>query len=67
MNFFNVLSDHSVIFLQPERRPVPDPELCLLLSATDMLASCAEGRNLFIESVCQNIFSFEELIELEQP
>ena len=27
-----------------------------------MLAGCAEGKNLFIESVCQNIFSIEELV-----
>ena len=47
---------------QPERTG-HDPRLLLLLSATDMLAACAEGKNLFIESICQNIFSLEELIE----
>ena len=40
----------------------PDPQLQLLLSVTDMLAACAEGKNLFIESVCQNILSIEELV-----
>ena len=41
----------------------PDPQLQLLLSVTDMLAACAEGKNLFIESVCQNILSIEELVK----
>ena len=39
-----------------------DPDLSLLLAMTDLLASCAEGENLFIESVCQKIFSVEELL-----
>ena len=34
----------------------------LLLTLTDLLASCAEGENLFIESVCQTIYSVEELL-----
>ena len=31
---------------------------------TDLLASCAEGENLFIESVCQKIFTVEELLSV---
>ena len=41
----------------------PDPQLKLLLNVTDMLAACGEGKNLFIESVCQNILSIEELVK----
>ncbi len=29
---------------------------------TDLLASCSEGENLFIESVCQKVFTVEELL-----
>lgn len=29
-----------------------------------MLASCCEGTNPFIESICQTIFSVEELLEV---
>ena len=36
--------------------------LQVLLGVTDLLATCAESKNLFIESVCQNIFSSEELL-----
>jgi inositol 1,4,5-triphosphate receptor type 1 len=39
-------------------------ELRLLLHLTDMLAACAEGKDLFIESVCQNIFTIEELVKI---
>ncbi len=31
---------------------------------TDLLASCSEGENLFIESVCQKVFTVEELLSL---
>ena len=41
-----------------------DTDLCLLLSLTDLLASCCEGENPFIESVCQIIFSMEELFDI---
>ena len=36
--------------------PDGDPNLQLLQTVTDLLASCAEGENLFIESVCQTIY-----------
>ena len=36
--------------------PDDNLKLQLLLSVTDLLASCAEGENLFIESVCQTIY-----------
>ena len=39
-------------------------DLCLLLSITDLLASCSEGENLFIESVCQTVFSVDELLDI---
>ena len=51
-----------MFIFQPEVKP-PDAKLQLLLSVTDMLAACAEGKNHFIESICQNIFSIEELIK----
>ena len=41
-----------------------DRDLCLLLSLTDLLASCCEGENPFIESVCQMIFSMNELFDI---
>ena len=44
-------------------QPEVTSDLEVLLSATDLLAACAESKNLFIESVCQNIFSIEELVE----
>ena len=31
---------------------------------TDLLASCAEGENLFIESVCQTVFTIEEILNI---
>ena len=44
-------------------QPEDTSDLQVLLSATDLLAACAESKNLFIESVCQKIFSIEELVE----
>jgi inositol 1,4,5-triphosphate receptor type 1 len=41
-----------------------DPELSYLLRMVDLLATCAEGENRFIESMCQNIFSIETLLEI---
>ena len=55
--FQNIIIKRCKIFLTQS-----DPQLHLLLSITDMLAGCAEGKNLFIESVCQNIFTVEELV-----
>lgn len=37
------------------------PDLQLLLSVTDLLASCSEGENLFIESVCQTIYKVDSM------
>ena len=31
---------------------------------TDLLASCSEGENLFIESVCQTMYSVDELLKI---
>ena len=41
-----------------------DPNLQMLLKLVDLLASCSEGENLFIESVCQNIMSINELLKV---
>ena len=41
-----------------------DHNLALLLAMTDLLASCSEGENLFIESVCQKVFSVEEILSI---
>lgn len=41
-----------------------DYNLQLLLAMTDLLASCSEGENVFIESVCQTVYSLEELLEI---
>ena len=41
-----------------------DPDLQMLLKLVDLLASCSEGENLLIESVCQNIVSINELLEV---
>ena len=48
-------------FLQAEPG---DPDVGLLVSLTDLLASCSEGENLFIESVCQTVFSVDELLDI---
>ena len=39
-----------------------DAELLMLLKVIDLLASCAEGENLFIESICQNVIGIPELL-----
>ena len=44
--------------------PHTHDDLLLLLNTTDVLASCCEGTNPFIESICQTIFSVEELLEV---
>ena len=44
--------------------PDEDPDLQLLLTMTDMLAACSEGENLFIESVCQTVFTVRELLRI---
>ena len=50
----NLLQDHKT------------PDLRLLLAMTDLLASCSEGENFFIESVCQTVYSVEELLKILQ-
>ena len=44
--------------------PGKDPDLQLLLAMTDMLATCSEGENLFIKSVCQTVFTVRELLHI---
>ena len=39
-------------------------DLRLLLNMTDILAACADGENLFIESVCQTVFSVGEILDI---
>jgi inositol 1,4,5-triphosphate receptor type 1 len=50
--------------LKAEDTQAPDSQLQLLLGVVDMLAACAEGKNLFIESVCQNILSIDEVVTI---
>ncbi|KAI0220817.1 Inositol 1,4,5-trisphosphate receptor type 3 [Lamellibrachia satsuma] len=42
----------------------PSPDLVYLNSLVDLLATCAEGENRFIDSVCQNIFSMIDLLHI---
>ena len=58
----NNINNNYYYFLQRDETP-PDPQLQLLLSIADLLAACAEGKHLFIESVCQNIFSIKEIVK----
>ncbi|XP_070538210.1 inositol 1,4,5-trisphosphate-gated calcium channel ITPR3-like [Ptychodera flava] len=39
-----------------------DKDLTYMCSLVDLLATCAEGENRFIESICQTIFSIGELL-----
>ena len=41
-----------------------NPDLKMLLKVIDLLASCAEGENLFIESICQNVIGISELLQV---
>ncbi len=36
----------------------------ILLGITDLLAACAEGENIHIDSMCQTLFSAEELLAI---
>ncbi|XP_065834186.1 inositol 1,4,5-trisphosphate receptor type 3-like isoform X2 [Oscarella lobularis] len=47
-----------------EEGDMSSPKLNYLLRLVDLLATCAEGENRFIESMCQNIFSIPELFEV---
>lgn len=39
-------------------------DLNFLISMVDLLATCAEGENRFIESICQTIFKIPELLKV---
>ncbi|XP_053404101.1 inositol 1,4,5-trisphosphate receptor type 3-like isoform X2 [Mercenaria mercenaria] len=39
-------------------------ELHIFISVVDLLATCAEGENKFIESICQTIFKIPELFKV---
>lgn len=41
-----------------------DPDLQMLLKLFDLLASCCEGENLFIESICQNVMGISEVLKV---
>ena len=41
-----------------------DPDLQLLLKLIDLLASCSEGENSFIKSMCHNIMEISELLQV---
>ena len=63
-----VSSYGSLLLLCPFLQDHETPDLQLLLAMTDLLASCSEGENLFIESVCQTVYSVEELLKiLKEP
>ena len=42
--------------ISPHLQVEEHPDLQKLLSITDLLASCAEGENLSVESTCQTIY-----------
>lgn len=54
--------------LNPSREKLlcgpPCVELDYLIALVDLLATCAEGENRFIESICQTIFSVDELMTI---
>ncbi|XP_077987360.1 inositol 1,4,5-trisphosphate-gated calcium channel ITPR1-like [Glandiceps talaboti] len=41
-----------------------DKDLTYMMALVDLLATCAEGENRFIESICQTIFSMDELLSV---
>jgi inositol 1,4,5-triphosphate receptor type 1 len=41
-----------------------DPQLMLLLNIVDLLATCCRGRNIFVQSICQNIMSDDEVLKI---
>ncbi|XP_065910466.1 inositol 1,4,5-trisphosphate-gated calcium channel ITPR1-like [Dysidea avara] len=41
-----------------------DYNLCVLLRVISLLATCCEGKNLFIESLCQNVISIDEIMKI---
>ncbi|XP_023930445.1 inositol 1,4,5-trisphosphate receptor type 3 [Lingula anatina] len=52
--------DRCVALLTGER----NKEMIYLLALVDLLATCSEGENRFIESICQTIFSVNELLDI---
>ncbi|XP_055955374.1 inositol 1,4,5-trisphosphate receptor type 1 [Patella vulgata] len=50
--------DREIILTNPDRVST----LRYLLSLLDLLAACAEGENMFIESLCQTILPMEDLL-----
>ena len=50
--------------LSPSLQDHETPDLQLLLAMTDLLASCSEGENPMSESVCQTVYSVEELLRI---
>ena len=57
-------------------KPLPMPragcawtqgQLAFHIGLVDLFASCAEGENRFIESVCQTVFKIDELLEVGVP
>ena len=41
-----------------------DPRLILLLNVVDLLAVCCQGRNIFVQSICQTVMSDHELLKV---
>lgn len=42
----------------------PSRQQQMLLSVTDLLATCSEGENIHIDSMCQTLFSAEQLLDI---
>ena len=60
------ITEHGHVFRMELLTTAPDQNdlLILLVNITDLLVSCCEGKNPFIESICQTIFSQEELLKV---
>ena len=58
-NFVQILCNH---YFSSQSNDY-DPQLQLLLSLIDLLSMCAEGDNIFIESVCQTLLPIEEILK----
>lgn len=58
----NVISHRESLLLHAEDS---DHDLQVLLKVINLLAACCEGENLFIESLCQNIMSIDELMTVK--
>ncbi|XP_004347257.1 hypothetical protein CAOG_04510 [Capsaspora owczarzaki ATCC 30864] len=63
INVDDAHNDERIALLQSSAEK-PSRELLYHIELVDLLATCAEGENRFIESMCQTIFSPEELLQV---